>query len=194
MAYIMERNSTVLVAASSQNLTYFDYDSYAYLTANTSTDAKVRWSAQVLADPKKRAVGESRNRDAKFPDGVTMHHFDTADGDGELYYVARSPINFDIIGDMGLSWDLVQVQSVVCSSGYVSIEGVCTQCPSGTSANVYSQTCDVCGAGEFSQRGSSQCSTCDAGKSSQYNNGSAVCLSCPGKTNSVNGSDECAYW
>lgn len=43
------------------------------------------------------------------------------------------------------SWDLVQVQSVECSSGYVSIAGVCTQCMDGTAANTYTQTCGTYG-------------------------------------------------
>lgn len=55
-----------------------------------------------MGNPLDGAVGEPRGKDSSFPDGVTMHHFDGKDGDGDLYYVARSPIQFEVIGDMGL--------------------------------------------------------------------------------------------
>ena len=59
----------------------------------------MKWSWNVLKDPFEGDVGEPKVRSSDFPDGVTMHRFED---DGELYYVARSPIDFQVISDMGL--------------------------------------------------------------------------------------------
>ena len=77
MAYIIERDSTTLVATSSPGATYFDFDRGAFVLAGASTDDKIQWSANILAeDGWNRGVGKPLNRTSEFPDGVTIHRFD----------------------------------------------------------------------------------------------------------------------
>jgi len=188
-AYIVDRTTVQLRAVNNGSSTdrqrkyaaYFDYSKMAFVNPGKSDDPKIKWSWDVLKNPLNGSIGtpltyDPTDPDEDFPYNVTMHRFDGADGDGYLYYVAKSSMVFEGLSDMGLEWDLVQVQRVECPAGSISEQAVCERCPAGKSADQILQVCVDCPAGTKSNEGSADCEDCGPGTFSK--NSSITCSKC----------------
>ena len=170
LAFILEENTTLLVAASVSNVA---------VKRNNVTGIPSQRDALDCG----HALIE---RAAAFVDTVVG-----VDDDSVRTFEGRYWLRKLVLTDeYGLVWRVVNVQDVACNSGYENDGSACVACPSGERGAGGTAECESCASGYIApDPKTAMCAPCPPG--TYANEDATACLGCPGRRTSREGASTC---